>query len=392
MRKNVYLDYQASTPIDRGVFEAMVPYFGESFGNPHSSHHPYGWESAKAVEHSASQIALMVGADADEIIFTSGATEANNLAVLGLGKRASTDRRRILVSAIEHKCVSAACHGLAEQAGFTVEELPVDHLGFVDLDQLEAGLDDDVLLVSVMAVNNEIGTVQNIRCISELVRRYGAALHCDAAQAPIALDMRDFGALTDMLSLSGHKMYGPKGMGVLYAARHIQDQIEPMIYGGGQQSGLRSGTLPTPLCVGMGAAAELMSANGIKSRREGLAIRRDSFIEKLNALPYSTRVNGPKGADRHPGNANICFEGFGADEILGRIQMDVSASTGSACTSGQIESSHVLRAIGLSAADADASIRFSFGFETSDEDIAFAVDRIGCALSDLEDADLMQKA
>ena len=372
--KTLYLDHQATTPVNVRVLAAMTPYYAESFGNPHSSDHSLGWESESAVEKAATCVARLIGADADEVIFTSGATESNNLALLGLGRRATEGkRRRILVSAIEHKCVLAAARVLQEQFGFVVELIPVDAKGFVKVAALEEALDDDVLIVSVMAVNNEVGTIQDIGRISELVRSYGAVFHSDAAQAPIAMDMKSMASHTDMLSLSAHKMYGPKGIGAIYISRELQDQIEPLIYGGGQQNGLRSGTVPVPLCVGMGAAADIFAAVEAEEKRAQLCRRRDMFIEMLNRLPWPIALNGPQGRACHPGNANIRFMEFSAYDILSTLQPHLAASTGSACTSGIPEPSHVLRAIGLSGEEAESSIRFSLGFDTTDADLAEAV-------------------
>ena len=380
--KIIYLDHQATTPVDARVVAAMTPYYTESFGNPHSSDHSLGWESASAVEKAAECVARLIGADADEITFTSGATESNNLALLGLGRRAAVDkRRRILVSAIEHKCVLAAARVLQEQSGFVVDLIPVDAEGFVGVAALEEALDNDVLVVSVMAVNNEIGTIQDIERISELVRGCGAVLHCDAAQAPLAMNMKLLASQTDMLSLSAHKMYGPKGIGALYIAREFQDQIEPLIYGGGQQNGLRSGTVPVPLCVGMGAAADIFATTDAEEKRAQLRRRRDTFLEMLMRLPWPIALNGPQGQARHPGNANIRFAGFSAEDILSALQPHLAASTGSACTSGIPEPSHVLRAIGLSSEEAESSIRFSLGFGTTDADIEEAVRLIAEALT-----------
>ena len=383
----LYFDHQATTPVDRRVLAEMAPYFRDSFGNPHSSSHRLGWESAQAADSAATHIGALISADRDEIIFTSGATESNNLALLGLARsEVGGRRRRILVSAIEHKCVLATARVLGEQLGFSVEQIPVDGEGFVDISALEAALDDEVLAVSIMAVNSEIGTIQDIRGISNIVRNHGCVFHCDAAQAPIALDMSCIGKYVDMLSLSGHKMYGPKGIGAVYIARELQDRIEPIIYGGGQQNGLRSGTLPTPLCVGMGKAAELLADDDAKDRRARLRGRRDSFVEMLVGLRWPTALNGPAGQARHPGNANIRFTGFSAHDILGALQPHVAASTGSACTSGIPEPSHVLQAVGLTADETEASIRFSLGFETSDEDIVEAVARVESVLKRLSQA------
>ena len=384
MGKIIYLDHQATTPVDTRVLAAMNPYFVESFGNPHSSDHSLGWESANAVEKAAASVARLVGADADEIILTSGATESNNLALLGLGRRAAEGRRRrILVSAIEHKCVLASARVLQDQLGFTVELLPVDSEGFVKVAALEEALDDDVLAVSVMAVNNEIGTIQDIGRISELVRSHGAVFHCDAAQAPLAMNMEAMASQADMLSLSAHKMYGPKGIGAIYIARELQGQIEPLIYGGGQQNGLRSGTVPVPLCVGMGAAADIFAAADAEEKRAQLCRRRDTFIAMLMRLPWPIALNGPQGQARHPGNANIRFADFSAYDILSALQPHLAASTGSACTSGIPEPSHVLRAIGLGGEEAESSIRFSLGFGTTNADLEEAVRLIAETLTRL---------
>ena len=383
--KTIYLDHQATTPVEQRVSVRMLPYFRESFGNPHSADHTLGWKSSQAVEQTATQIAGLIGADPDEIIFTSGATEANNMALLGLARRIcpGNKRRRFILSEIEHKCVLAAGRVISGQLGFPVEHLPVDKKGHVLLASLEDTLDDDILAVSIMAVNNEIGTIQDIQKISELVRKAGAIFHCDAAQAPVSMDMRGITEHVDLLSLSAHKMYGPKGIGALYIRRELQDRLEPLIYGGGQQNGLRSGTVPTALCVGMGAAAELLSGDEARQQRAVLRQRRDRFLEKLSDLPWSIRLNGPTGESRHPGNANVCFEGFFAQDILQVLQPHLAASTGSACTSGIPEPSHVLKAIGLSPEDVEASIRFSLGFDTTDRDIDEAVNLIDNALGKL---------
>ena len=383
--ETIYLDHQATTPVDQRVSDRMLPYFSESFGNPHSADHSLGWKSSLAVEQAAAQIAGLLGTDSDEIIFTSGATEANNMALLGLARRARPEskRRRFILSEIEHKCVLAAGRVISGQLGFPVDHFPVDKDGRILLASLENALDDDVLAVSVMAVNNEIGTIQDIGKISGLVRQAGALFHCDAAQAPVSMDLRGIADYVDLLSLSAHKMYGPKGIGVLYIRRELQDDLEPLIYGGGQQGGLRSGTVPTPLCVGMGAAAELLSGNEVRQKRVLLRQRRGRFVERLSGLPWSIRLNGHLGESRHPGNANICFDGFSAQDILQVLQPLLAASTGSACTSGIPEPSHVLKAIGLNHEEAESSIRFSLGFDTSDADIDDAVNLIDNALSRL---------
>ena len=380
----LYFDHQATTPVDERVFAEMVPYFSRSFGNPHSMDHCLGWEAAKAVESAAARVGKLIGADADEIIFTSGATESNNLALLGLAKRAKGGkRRRVLVSAIEHKSVLAVSHVLQEHLGFEVTYLPVDHVGHIDTSLLQSMLMDDALVVSIMAVNNEIGTIQEIEEISSIIRNSGALFHCDAAQAPCAIDLGGFYDLVDFLSLSAHKMYGPKGIGALFIHRSLQGQIEPIIYGGGQQHQIRSGTVPVPLCVGMGAAAALLCSVEAHQEREALKKRRDHFIRNLMNLPWPISLNGPDGLHRHPGNANICFSGFVAHDILNVLQPILAASTGSACTSGIPEPSHVLNAIGLNIDAAESSIRFSLGRKTTDQDIEEATQLISEALSRL---------
>ena len=372
--ETIYLDHQATTPVDRHVLAEMAPYYAESFGNPHSSDHSLGWESARAIEKASARVARLIGADPDEITFTSGATESNNMALLGLGRRAiGGKRRRILVSAIEHKCVLASARVLEEQYEFTVEQIPVDRQGCVEFSALDDMLDEDVLAVSVMAVNNEVGTIQDIAKISDHVHRHGAMFHCDAAQAPTAMPIVALAEHTDFLSLSGHKMYGPKGVGVAFIERTLQDRIEPLIYGGGQQNGLRSGTLPVPLCVGIGAAAESLIGEDSKEKRSEMRRRRDALVHRLKGLSWPVSLIGPEGEARHPGNASICFHGFSAHEILGALQPGLAASTGSACTSGIPEPSHVLRATGLDSDDADASVRFSLGFGTTDQDVEQAV-------------------
>ena len=387
--QTIYLDHQATTPVDSSILSAMTPYFGDSFGNPHSTDHSIGWQAAQAVEKAANGVASLIGADSDEIVFTSGATEANNLALLGLGARTSGGKRqRILVSAIEHRSVLAVARVLQERLGYRIESLPVDAGGFVDVEKLQDTLSEDVLVVSVMTVNNEIGTIQNIHSISEIVRNSGAFFHCDAAQAPCAIDLTNFSQCVDLLSLSGHKMYGPQGIGALFIRRDLQDCIEPLVHGGGQQRNLRSGTLPVPLCVGIGAAAERFQSRASKRERALLSRRRDLFVTKLMGLQYDVSLNGPASAHRHPGNANIRFNGFNAHDVLNSLQPRLAASTGSACTSGIPELSHVLKAIGLSDDEAASSIRFSLGQDTTDRCIDEAVTLIHEGLTKLTDNDL----
>lgn len=393
--KTLYFDYQATTPVADEVFRKMQPYFTEYFANPHATDHALGWKSAASVQNATKQVAYLIGADADEIIFTSGATESNNLAILGLARRAAmgnTARKRILLSAIEHKCVLSVGRVLEEQYGYTVDSIPVDQNGHIKSTELEKLLGEDVLLVSIMAVNNEIGSIQDINTISEAIRKSGAIFHCDAAQAPMAITMESLADKTDMISLSGHKMYGPKGIGALYIRRDLQDEIEPLIYGGGQQNGLRSGTLPTPLCVGMGAAAEYIGSPEVSEKRKNLQARTNRFLDMLLALSWPTKLHRDEGQKRHPGNISIGFRGFNAEDILGALQPHLAASTGSACTSGIPEPSHVLKAVGLTTEEAKSVIRFSLGFETSDQEVNEAVKLIDMALRKLSDSQTMRTA
>lgn len=379
--RTVYADYQATTPVDPRVVEEMAPHWHGSFGNPHSSDHIVGWKASKAVDTSKAAVAGLIGADSDEILFTSGATEANNLALFGLARRAPAGKRRILVGATEHKCVLAAAHALEVREGFTVEEIPVDREGFIDLDALAKMLDETTLAASIMAVNNEVGTIQDIARVAEIIADSGAIFHCDAAQAACAIDTSELAVHADLISLSGHKIYGPQGIGALYIRRDLHKSVEPIIYGGGQQSDLRSGTVPVPLCVGMAAAAEILQTDEGAAERERAAGLRDAFVECLQGSGYPVAVNGPTCDRRHPGNANLRFDGFVAQEILASLQPHLAASTGSACTSGIPEPSHVLRAVGLSPAQSDASIRFSFGRFTTEAEIERAaklvIERLG---------------
>lgn len=390
--KTIYADYQATAPVDPRVLEAMTPYWQGSFGNPHASEHIVGWRAAQTVEDAAASVASLIGADPDEMIFTSGATEANNLALLGLARRAPDSRRRLLVSTIEHKCVLAAARVLQQREGFAVESIPVDRAGFVDIDALASLLDDHTLAVSIMAVNNEIGTLQDIPRIANLLNRCGVVFHCDAAQAPCAMDVSELAEHADLVSLSGHKIYGPQGIGGLYIRRGLQEAVEPLIHGGGQQGGLRSGTVPMPLCVGMAAATEILRYPEGAEERAAVADRRDAFVRFIQASRFQIVVNGPASDKRHPGNANLCFRGFAAQDILGALQPHLAASTGAACTTGTPEASHVLRAIGLSEVQAESSIRFSFGRFTTDDDITEAARLIVDALETLTSAGLIAES
>ena len=378
----IYADYQATTPVDPLVLARMASYWNKSFGNPHSTDHVVGWQADSAVRDAAGTIATMIGSDDDEITFTSGATEANNLALLGLARNDANTRRRILVSAIEHKCVLGAARQLSLKEGYTVETISVDSDGYLDLAELKERIANDVLLVSVMAVNNEVGTIQDIESIFDLVKSCDALFHCDAAQAPCAMNLENLSKYADLISLSGHKMYGPQGIGGLFIRRGIHDRIEPLFYGGGQQDGLRSGTVPLPLCAGMAAASEIIVAEGVEERNR-IARQRDMFIALLKETGINIEVNGPTTDQRHPGNANIRFDGYDARDIIASLQPKLAASTGAACSSGIPEPSHVLRALGLTTEQSEASIRFSFGRFTTDDEVKKAANLVATAVSNL---------
>jgi len=377
----IYMDYQASTPADPRVVEAMQPYWSVMYGNPHSADHAFGWAADTAVEAARAKVASLIGANADEIVFTSGATEANNLAVLGIARAAPPERRRIVVSAIEHKCVLAAARAAAEE-GFEITTVPVGADGIVDPRAIAAVVDTRVALVSVMAINNEIGTVQPLREIATICNTSGTIFHTDAAQALGYSPMLAVESGADLMSLSAHKAYGPKGIGALYVRRNSPLRPRPIIHGGGQEQGLRSGTLPTPLCVGFGEACCILAAE-----RDEEVIRiaslRDHLLVGLQQIVPGLVVNGTMTA-RHPGNLNVSFPSIDADLLLQRIQPEVAASTGSACTSGQPEPSHVLRAIGLSQVTAESSVRFGIGRFTTTEDVDKTLKILSRALKQIE--------
>lgn len=364
----VYMDYQASTPLDPRVLDAMRPYLeGQgAYGNPHAAEHGYGWDADAAVTKARTQIAHAIGADPDEILFTSGATEANNLALLGAARAASPERREIVVSAIEHKCILAAARALAED-GFHIHIAPVGADGVVDLNSLATMIGPATAIVAIMAINNEVGSSQPLEEISQLCRDAGALLLCDAAQA-LAVTTLDVNALgVDMMSLSAHKSYGPKGVGALYLRREQRARVRPIMFGGGQEDGLRPGTLPTPLCVGFGSACALLEAEG-QPGWQRIADLRDALAAKLRAALPDLVINGSM-IDRHAGNLNVRIPGIDAELLLAAARPRLAAATGSACTSGTPEPSHVLMAMGLSATEAAESVRLSLGRFTDTEQV-----------------------
>lgn len=368
----VYLDYQATTPVDPRVLEKMLPYFTEKFGNPHSRSHAYGWEAEEACEVAREQVAGLIGADAKEIIFTSGATESNNLALKGVAHFYKGKKNHIVTVTTEHKCVLDSCRHL-EQEGFEVTYLSVQPNGLIDLDQLKPAIKDSTVIVSVMAINNEVGVIQPLAEIGKICRERGVFFHTDAAQAfgKIPLDVEAMNI--DLMSISGHKIYASKGIGALYVRRRPRVRLEALFSGGGQERGMRSGTLPTPLVVGLGESARIAS---VEMQKDLEHIRRlsDRFLKEiLDGVP-DVFLNGDRDS-RWPGNINISFAYIEGESMIMAIK-DLAVSSGSACTSASLEPSYVLRALGVGEELAHTSIRFGVGRFTTDAEIDFSIDLI----------------
>jgi len=372
----VYLDNQATTRCDPRVVEAMLPWFSEHYGNPHSVEHVMGSEAEGAVEDARTQVAALIGADSKELVFTSGATESNNIAIKGAARFAGpSERRRIVTVATEHKCVLESVADLAAE-GFEPVFLQVRPDGLLDPDTLRAALGTPTLLVSVMAVNNETGVIQDIPALAAITKQAGALFHTDLAQAvgKIPLDLTAW--KVDLASISGHKIYGPKGVGALYVRRRPRVRLTPLFSGGGQERGIRSGTLPAPLIVGLGEACRLAAAEmaGETSRLVGLRRR---LMERLTEDIPGLIVNGSMDA-RIAGNLNLTFPFATAAELMERIP-DLCVSTGSACSSAAIEPSYVLRALGLSDEAAARTLRIGIGRFTSTADIDYAATALAAA-------------
>lgn len=366
--QRIYLDHQASTPVVPAALTEIIRCFSKTWANPHSGDHAEGWRASAEIEAARERIAITVGADAGEIVFTSGATEANNIALLGVEAAAAGAPRRIVTTAIEHKAVLAPARVLAER-GWELVVVPVGPDGIVDVGALERAIAPGAALVSVGAVNNEIGTVQPLADIAPICHRAGALFHTDAAQALAwrGIDVVESGV--DLMSLSAHKAGGPKGVGALFVAHAARDRIRPVLHGGGQEGGLRPGTLPTPLCVGFGAACDaLPDADGVAVWRVVTA----RLLSGLRSIWPELGVNGAAGA-QHPGNLSVTLPGVEVDALIARLQPRVAVSRGSACTSGIAEPSHVLTAIGLDAHRAEATVRLSTGVATTADEVDEAI-------------------
>jgi len=366
----IYLDNQATTACDPAVVAAMMPYFLEEFGNPHSAEHAMGERAADAVARARGHIAALIGAEPREIVLTSGATEANNLAIKGAARQAGTaGPKRIVTVATEHKCVLQTVLDLADE-GFEPAVLPVDRNGLLDPDRLRHALRTPTLLVSIMAVNNETGVIQDIPTLGAIAREAGALVHSDLAQAAgkIALDMDAIGL--HLGSLSAHKLYGPKGIGALYVRRRPRVRLRPLFSGGGQERGLRSGTTPTPLAVGFGEACRLATLSLVEETARISALRQR--MEQALAAGIPGLVRNSAGVETIAGNLSLILPGAGALDVIARAP-GICVSTGSACTSADTAPSHVLTAMGLTRAEAASTLRIGIGRFTSAADIDTAV-------------------
>jgi cysteine desulfurase len=376
----VYLDYHSTTPADPRVVEAMMPYFTEVFGNPSSSNHAWGWKAQEAVERARREVAALIGAAPREIVFTSGATESNNLAIAGLARQAATDRRHAVVSAIEHKSVLERARRL-EHDGWRVSIAPVNGEGLIDLDALRVLLTPDTAFIGVMLANNEVGVIQPLAEISAMARAAGALVLVDAAQAAgkISIDVAAMGI--DLLSLTGHKFYGPKGCGALYVRKGAR--LEPLIVGGGHERGMRSGTLNVPGIVGLGRACAIaraeMAADGAR-----LAALRDRLLAGLRARLDGVVVNGSL-ERRLPNNLHVSFLNVDGAALLIGIG-DIAVSSGSACQTASEEPSHVLTALLGRGNVPSASIRFGLGRFTTEDEIDYAIDKFATVVSHLRGA------
>jgi len=371
MKLPIYLDYSATTPVDPRVAARMIPYLTEHYGNPASRSHAYGWEAEKAVEEAREHVAALINADPKEIVWTSGATEGDNLAIKGAAQFHKGKGKHIITQKTEHKAVLDTCRDL-ERQGFEVTYLDPEQNGIIDLDKFRAAIRPDTIVVSIMFVNNEIGVIQPVAEIGEICRSKGIIFHCDAVQAAGKLEIDVQKLKVDLLAMTAHKMYGPKGIGALYIRRKPRVRIEAQIHGGGHERGMRSGTLPTHQIVGFGEAARLAKLE-MATDNERIRALRDRLLNGIKELE-EVYVNGD--LDRRiPGNLNVSFNFVEGESLIMAIK-DIAVSSGSACTSASLEPSYVLRALGRSDELAHSSIRFTLGRYTTAEEIDYAVDLI----------------
>jgi cysteine desulfurase len=374
------MDYSATTPIDPRVVDKMIPYLREQFGNPASRSHAYGWNAERAVEEAREQVAALVNADPREIIWTSGATESDNLALKGAAHFYKSKGKHIITVKTEHKAVLDTCREL-EREGFEVTYLDVRDDGLIDLDAFKAALRPDTILVSVMSVNNEIGVIQDIEAIGEITREKGIIFHVDAAQATgkIAIDLEKL--KVDLMSFSAHKTYGPKGIGALYVRRKPRVRIEAQMHGGGHERGMRSGTLATHQIVGMGEAFRI-AREEMATENERVRMLRDRLLRGLSEIE-ETYVNGDM-EKRVPHNLNISFNFVEGESLIMAVK-DVAVSSGSACTSASLEPSYVLRALGRNDELAHSSIRFTVGRFTTEQDVDYVINLLKGKIAKLRD-------
>ncbi|HEX7684540.1 MAG TPA: IscS subfamily cysteine desulfurase [Trinickia sp.] len=376
----IYMDYSATTPVDPRVVDKMIPYLREQFGNPASRSHSYGWEAERAVEEAREQVAALVNADPREIIWTSGATESDNLALKGAAHFYKSKGKHIITVKTEHKAVLDTCREL-EREGFEVTYLDVKSDGLIDLDVFKAALRPDTILVSVMSVNNEIGVIQDIEAIGEICREKGIVFHVDAAQATGKIEIDLNRLKVDLMSFSAHKTYGPKGIGALYVRRKPRVRVEAQMHGGGHERGMRSGTLATHQIVGMGEAFRL-AREEMATENERVRMLRDRLLRGLTEME-EVYVNGDM-ERRVPHNLNISFNFVEGESLIMAIK-DVAVSSGSACTSASLEPSYVLRALGRNDELAHSSIRFTVGRFTTEQDVEYVVNLLKSKIAKLRD-------
>ena len=376
----VYLDYAATTPVDKRVAEKMIPYLTETFGNPASNSHAFGWEAEEAVEKARADIAALINADPKEIIFTSGATESDNLAIKGAANFYKTKGKHLITVKTEHKAVLDTMREL-ERQGFEVTYLDVQENGLIDLEELKAAIRDDTILVSVMWVNNEIGVVQDIPAIGEICRERKIIFHVDAAQACGKVPVDVEAAKVDLLSMSGHKVYGPKGIGALYVRRKPRVRLEAQMHGGGHERGFRSGTLPTHQIVGMGEAFRIAKEELAQDTAHYLKLR-DIFLKGIEGIE-EVYINGDL-EHRAPNNLNVSFNFVEGESLIMAVK-ELAVSSGSACTSASLEPSYVLRALGRNDELAHSSLRITFGRMTTEEEVQFAAELIKSKIGKLRE-------